>query len=141
MQKLKLKILSKREENNKAICYICEGNLENYINSIPNRYREYDIQRGIIKNNVYLEKLTTTLLKKEYIPSIVLVSNEPLEILENDLTLEEYKILDGLQRSYRMKLVYNAYNIYLEKIETSSKEEIEKKTKFIGHFHTILKSI
>ncbi len=130
MQNLKLKILSKREENDKAICYICEGNLENYINSIPDRYREYDIQRGIVKNNVYLERLTTTILKKEYIPSIVLVSNEPLETLENDLTLKEYKILDGLQRSYRMKLVYNAYNIYLEKIEASSKEEIESKTKF-----------
>lgn len=130
MQNLRLKILSKRDETTTATCYICEGTLENYIKSIPDRYREYDIQRGIVKNNVYLEKLTQTILEKKYIPSIVLVATTSPEINNDTLIVNEYKILDGLQRSYRMKLVYNAYNIFLEKIETSSKEEIESKTKF-----------
>jgi len=133
MANLELKILSQREEvnsGNTSICYLCEGTLENYINSIPDRYREYDIQRGIVKNNVYLEKLTTTILEKKYIPSIVLVANNHLNIQNNLITVEEYKILDGLQRSYRMKLIYKAYNLYIEEIENSSKEEIENKTKF-----------
>ena len=130
MHNLELKILSKRKENNKAICYICEGNLENYVKSIPERYRDYDIQRGIIKNNVYLEKLTITILEKKYIPSIVLVANNPLHIKDDLISVEEYKILDGLQRSYRMKLIYNAYNIYLEKVANNKKKEIESKTKF-----------
>ena len=136
MENLKLKILSKREEttneNNTAICYICEGNLEDYIKSIPSRYREYDIQRGIIKNNVYLDRLIETILEKKYIPSIVLVSDleNPLEKVDGDLILQEYKILDGLQRSYRMKLVYNAFHVYLDYIDNYSKEDIEQKTKF-----------
>ena len=130
MQNLELKILSKRKENNKAICYICEGNLEDYVKSIPERYREYDIQRGIIKNNVYLERLTQTILEKKYIPSIVLVSENTLEKNGNDLIIKEYKILDGLQRSYRLKLIYNAFQLYLEYIDNNSKEKIEEKTKF-----------
>jgi len=130
MQNLELKILSKRKENNKAICYICEGNLEDYVKSIPERYREYDIQRGIIKNNVYLERLTQTILEKKYIPSIVLVSENTLEKNGNDLIIKEYKILDGLQRSYRIKLIYNAFQLYLEYIDNNSKEKIEEKTKF-----------
>ncbi len=133
MDNLELKILSKREETNTentSTCYMCEGTLEDYIKSIPDRYREYDIQRGIVKNNVYLEKLTLTILEKKYIPSIVLVATIPPEINNTSLVLSKYKILDGLQRSYRMKLVYNAYNLYLEKIADNKKEEIEDKTKF-----------
>jgi len=133
MANLKLKVLSTRKETNNAntsICYICEGTLEDYIKSIPDRYKEYDIQRGIVKNNVYLERLTTTILEKKYIPSIVLVSMNPLETTGDYLTLQEYKILDGLQRSYRMKLVYNAYTLYLEKVDKDLKEELENKTKF-----------
>jgi len=132
MDNLRLKILSRREESNnenRSICYLCEGNLEDYVNSIPDRYREYDIQRGIVKNNSYLEKLTDTILKKQYIPSIVLVT-ENLEIENNHVIVTDFKILDGLQRSYRIKLVYNAYKLYLEKIQGNQKDEIERKTKF-----------
>jgi hypothetical protein len=133
MGNLKLIKLGERKERidgNEAICYICEGNLENYVKSIPDRYREYDIQRGIIKNNVYLERLTQTILEKKYIPSIVLVAENPLEKDDNYLIIQEYKILDGLQRSYRIKLIYNAFQLYLDYINSNSKEEIEEKTKF-----------
>ena len=133
MVNLELEVLSEREEKTNetktATCYLCKGTLENYIKSIPDRYREYDIQRGIVKNNVYLERLTTTILEKKYIPSIVLVSMQPLEDIDKVLILQEYKILDGLQRSYRMKLVYNAYTLYLEKVDEGLKEELESKTK------------
>lgn len=133
MPDLKLTFLDQRQETNDSkisTCHICKGTLEDYIKSIPDRYREYDIQRGIVENNVYLERLTTTILEKKYIPSIVLVSNDPLEKSGNDLIIKEYKILDGLQRSYRMKLIYNAYNLYLEKVESKLKEDMESKTKF-----------
>ena len=129
MENLKLRILSSREEGN-SVCYLCEGTLEDYVKSIPNRYREYDIQRGIVKNNFYLERLTNTILNKQYIPSIVLVSDNPLENQNGYLNIINYKILDGLQRSYRMKMVYNAYILYLEKTQNNKKTEIESKTKF-----------
>ena len=134
MHDLNLTILSEREEQNNdnmSICYLCEGTLENYVKSIPDRYREYDIQRGIVKNNIYLEKLTNTILEKKYIPSIVLVVEaDILEKTDTSLRIMNYKILDGLQRSYRIKLVYNAYKLYLEQISDNLKEEIESKTKF-----------
>ncbi len=134
MANLELKILSKREEkhNNKiSTCYMCKGTLEDYVRSIPDRYREYDIQRGIIKNNVYLERLTNTILEKQYIPSIVLVAdNDSLSKNNESLIVKDYKILDGLQRSYRIKLIYNAYNLYLKEIQDNKKNEIESKTKF-----------
>jgi len=129
MENLKLRILSSREEGN-SVCYLCEGTLEDYVKSIPDRYREYDIQRGIVKNNFYLERLTNTILNKQYIPSIVLVSDNPLENQNGYLNIINYKILDGLQRSYRMKMVYNAYILYLEKTQNNKKTEIESKTKF-----------
>lgn len=44
---LKLKILSKREEiddnGDKSICYFAEGNLEDYVKSIPEKYKNYEI--------------------------------------------------------------------------------------------------
>jgi len=140
---LNLKILSKREEFNngkKNTCYICEGNLDDYVKSIPDRYKEYDIQRGIIKNNVYLDKLTKTILENKFIPSIVLVAkSEDDTTIEYDTTLEcdiltirnqSYKILDGLQRSYRIKQIYRAYNLYISLVDDNKKEHIESLTKY-----------
>jgi len=134
---LNLKILSKREEANKGrinTCYICEGTLEEYVKSIPDRYKEYDIQRGIIKNNVYLDKLTKTILENKFIPSIVLVANKDDDItIENNTLIlknQSYKILDGLQRSYRIKQIYQAYNLYLNLVNEDKKSFIETLTKY-----------
>lgn len=137
MSNLNLNILSKREEiNNRKIntCYICEGTLEDYVKSIPGRYREYDIQRGIIKNNVYLDKLTKTILENKFIPSIVLVANSDNNItIENnkiEIKNQSYKILDGLQRSYRIKQIYQAYNLYIDLVDDDKKDYIEALTKY-----------
>jgi len=75
---LNLKILSTRDEinsGNKSVCYLCEGSLEEYVKSIPERYTEYDIQRGIVKN-VYLDRLTKSILANKYIPPIVLIADK-----------------------------------------------------------------
>lgn len=137
MSDLKLKILSKREEINNGntnTCYICEGTLEDYVKSIPDRYKEYDIQRGIIKNNVYLDKLTKTILEDKFIPSIVLVANSDndMTIENNEITIrnQSYKILDGLQRSYRIKQIYQAHALYIKIIDDEKKDYIEGLTKY-----------
>lgn len=137
MVDLNLKILSKREEVNKGelnTCYICEGTLEEYVKSIPDRYKEYDIQRGIIKNNVYLDKLTKTILENKFIPSIVLVANsdDAITIEDNKITIknQSYKILDGLQRSYRIKQIYQAYILYINFVDNNKKDYIETLTKY-----------
>jgi len=119
MENLKLKILAEREENtngdNKAICYNCEGTLEDYVKSIPDRYKDYDVQRGIV-SNVYLDRLTQTILEGRFIPPIVLISTKN-EIPSTEINISEYKILDGLQRTYRIKSIYNALMFYIEKRE------------------------
>lgn len=112
-----MKILSSREEQaTNSTCYICEGSLENYINSIPERYTDYDIQRGIV-TNVYLDRLTQTILEGKYIPPLVLVSLESNPISMESITIIKYKILDGLQRTYRIKAIYNALELYISEVE------------------------
>ena len=67
---LKLKILDKKEEDfkdKKSICYLCAGVLKDFVEKIPERYMDYDIQRGLT-TNVYLDKLIDTVLNKGYIP-------------------------------------------------------------------------
>jgi len=119
VENLKLKILSEREErtdeNNIAICYNCEGTLEDYVKSIPDRYKDYDVQRGIVAN-VYLDRLTQTILEGKFIPPIVLISIQN-ETPTTEINISEYKILDGLQRTYRIKSIYNALMFYIKKRE------------------------
>lgn len=95
---------------------MCKGDLENYLDSIPDRYTDYDLQRGIVAN-VYLDRLTQTVLEGKFIPPIVLVSLENNTIKNNKIIIQEYKILDGLQRTYRLKAIYNALEIYISEVE------------------------
>lgn len=115
MGNLKLKILSSREEvldGESNYCYLCEGNLEDYVKSVPERYADYDVQRGIV-NNVYLDRLTETIMKKKFIPPIVLIA-EDFENESTEILINKYKILDGLQRTFRIKSIYNALNLFLK---------------------------
>jgi len=117
---LNLKILSNRPESNtngQSICYMCEGNLKEYVDSIPSRYTDYDVQRGIV-SNVYLDNLALTILNGKFIPPIVLVALGDYTLNDdNTITISEYKILDGLQRSYRIKAIYNALELYIAEVD------------------------
>lgn len=130
MKKLELKILSNREENSeiaKNVCYLCEGSLEDYVNSVPEFYAEYEVQRGIVKN-IYLDKLAQTILDKKFIPTIVLIADSEVDINGSKLILNNYKILDGLQRTFRIKAVYSALNLFIreKKINNIDFENISK---------------
>ncbi len=117
---LTLKILSLREEQaTNSTCYICEGSLQGYVESIPDRYTDYDVQRGIV-TNVYLDRLTQTILDGKYIPPIVLVSLEEPTLSAESIIINEYKILDGLQRTYRIKAIFNALELYISERETKN---------------------
>lgn len=119
MANLDLKILSSRkEESTNSTCYICEGSLEDYVKSIPERYTDYDVQRGIV-TNVYLDRLTQTILDGKIIPPIVLVSLENNNQSADNIIIEKYKILDGLQRTYRIKAIYNALKLYISEVENN----------------------
>lgn len=112
---MKLAILDQKVEA-EAICYLCRVNLADYIISIPDDYKNFDIQRGIVSNK-YLDHLVDTVGNVRHIPPIVLVTGN--SVVKGDvLELEHFKILDGLQRTHRLKLIYDTINTILSKKDT-----------------------
>lgn len=104
MNKMKAAILDSRVENNSR-CYLVKITLDDYINSLPEKYQEYEVQREIV-SNVYLDKLVDTVLAYAHIPPIVLVvENEAYSEKENCLYITSFKILDGLQRTVRLQSI------------------------------------
>lgn len=108
-------ILADRTEGS-SNCYLCTISLQDYITNLPSTYRDYDIQREIV-SNVYLDRLIETVLSKRHIPPIVLVT-APDEHKRIDTTLEirNFKILDGLQRTHRLKIIYDTITLLTEKV-------------------------
>lgn len=99
-------ILDTRPED-RGVCYLCKATLAEYVASLPATYRQYDVQREIVAN-VYLDRLVDTVLNRRHIPPIVLVAEANTFSLTPDqgtLALRSFKILDGLQRTYRLKAI------------------------------------
>ena len=107
---INFKILSTYQEN-ESNCYLCEGNLKEYLENLSSKYDDYDIQRGLV-NNFFLEKLANTLKNKTFIPPIILVLSKTLDQDKKDKELivqkGDFNILDGLQRTMRLKKLYEA---------------------------------
>ncbi|EOB3567309.1 hypothetical protein ACHELH_000766 [Vibrio vulnificus] len=119
---MKLAILDRKTEGN-ATCYLCKVNMQEYLNSLSSDYKDWNIQRGIIDNR-YLDDIIDTVLNKKHIPSLVLISenDEILETLYNEkATIKNFKILDGLQRTHRLKTILNSKEFILEHFEDIKK--------------------
>jgi hypothetical protein len=106
---MQVKILDTFEEGD-ATGVLCRTNLLEYISALPTNYEEYFVQRGIVSNK-YLDRLWETVSQSKHIPQIVLVS----EANKQDFTVgaeielaNELKILDGLQRTKRLKVICDA---------------------------------
>src|SRR5690606_11298845 len=95
--------------------------LYDYLNNLPENYKEYDIQREVVSTNVYLDKMIETVLNKHHIPSIVLVlqkfTNDNGQIFFKEF---DYKIIDGLQRTHRLKIIFDTYKLLKEELSISS---------------------
>jgi hypothetical protein len=113
------KILDTRIEEENKSCFLCSSTLQEYIENLPDDYRDYEVQREIVTNS-YLDKLIDTILNLKHIPPIVLVV-EPGEFLENLGILEVYKfkILDGLQRTYRLKIIWDTITLFKKEFENN----------------------
>ncbi|EHU4848181.1 hypothetical protein ACCH70_004597 [Vibrio vulnificus] len=119
---MKLAILDRKTEGN-ATCYLCKVNMQEYLNSLSSDYKDWNIQRGIIDNR-YLDDIIDTVLNKKHIPSLVLISenDEISETLYNEkATIKNFKILDGLQRTHRLKTILNSKEFILEHFEDIKK--------------------
>lgn len=79
---------------------------------VPTDYNEYEIQREIVKN-IYLDRLLATVLEGRHIPPIVLVVEEnEFTVREPKLDIINFKILDGLQRTFRLKTIYDTKELF-----------------------------
>lgn len=106
---INLKILDHFKEGD-AVCVLGKTSLEDFIRGIPHAIEDYYIQRGLVSNR-YLDKLWDTIAKKSHIPQIVLVSNspKPADLETKSIAVsDDLKILDGLQRTQRLKVIWSA---------------------------------
>jgi hypothetical protein len=119
---MKANILEKFKEN-KSTCFLSSVNLKEYISSLPSDYKSYEVQREIVKNT-YLDNLISTIISGNHIPPIVLVIEEgEYTIIDDQIRIKKYKILDGLQRTFRLKLIFDTIQLLLKQL-TSNEEEI-----------------
>lgn len=103
----------------KKNCYFCGCTLKEYVEHIPKEYMDYDVQRSIVPN-VYLDRLIDTIREEGNIPTITLVTDR-IDTEQCYVYLKEFRILDGLQRTYRIKSIWESISLF-EKIK--NKEDI-----------------
>ncbi|MFA0309825.1 hypothetical protein BH581_08370 [Vibrio splendidus] len=108
---MEIKILDKKKEGS-ATCYLAKIAMNDYLQDLPDNYKDWNIQRGIV-NNHYLDKLIDTILQSKHIPPLVLTTDN-VEVNDNVGTISHFQVLDGLQRTHRLKLIYNSVNFIIE---------------------------
>lgn len=116
---MKFTILDHKIEKNSEV-YLCKMALSEYIVGLKQDYNDYEIQRGIVKN-VYLDRLIETVLNFDHIPIITLVTDEKIsiEMQNNNVvigTIHNFDILDGLQRTYRLKSLFDIVTLCKDEI-------------------------
>lgn len=105
-----------------STCYLAKIALKDFVEALPGNYKDYEVQREIV-SNTYLDNLIDTVLQRKHIPPIVLVVEEgKFTVNANTLTITEFKILDGLQRTFRLKLIWDTLQLF--KTEISNSQEI-----------------
>ncbi|UEG54912.1 hypothetical protein LLH06_08030 [Mucilaginibacter daejeonensis] len=124
---MKAKILDKKLEVRHEIdrdiiktCYLVKLSLKDYILALPPDYKSYYVQREIV-HNPYLDNLINTVLNEGHIPSIVLIIDYAVNTETSpDLDIQEFKILDGLQRTHRLKVIWDTIQLLNDAIKTST---------------------
>ncbi|WP_447786425.1 hypothetical protein [Pseudomonas germanica] len=110
---MRFQILDVKQEGN-SHCFLVKASLQEYLAALPSDYSSYGLQRSIV-SNVYLDRMIDTVLNKSHIPSITLVAtshtSEVGGVLEGD-----FKILDGLQRTHRLKVISDTKDLFLSRV-------------------------
>jgi hypothetical protein len=125
--KTKATILDFRDEGSSK-CFLCRMTLSDYVSGLPSTYQDYDVQREIV-SNVYLDHLVETVVERRHIPPIVLmVDAGQFEVVDgNNLLIDTFKILDGLQRTYRLQAIRETFLFALNNVqETQSYLDLSK---------------
>jgi hypothetical protein len=137
---MKATILDRRDDGNSK-CYLCKLSLEDYIKGLDDTYQDYDIQREIV-TNVYLDTLVETVLSRRHIPPIVLVvDKKDLTTDDDELTIKKFKILDGLQRTFRLQAIRKTITFCQQKLDPKEDYETWNKFKFSRQFSNALREM
>lgn len=134
------RILATRTEGS-SYCHLCEISLEKYVSGLSEAYQEYDIQREIV-SNVYLDRLVDTVLAKGHIPPIVLVvAEDDFERDGDNFEISSFKILDGLQRTFRLQAIRRTIQYCIDHLESEENLLEWSKFKFSRQFSSDLRKI
>ncbi|WP_317577327.1 hypothetical protein [Segatella copri] len=91
-------ILDELQERNWVLCKV---SLWDYLESVnPDTSFDFEIQRGIVKN-VYLDTILDSVVSNEPFPPLTLLVNT-INKVDNQIVIDDFSILDGLQRTYRL---------------------------------------
>ncbi len=102
---------------NGHVCHLSSIDLKAYVENIPADYDQYEVQREIVKN-IYLDDLISTVLYRRHIPPIVLVlPEESFSVSGSEIDIRYFKILDGLQRTFRLKIIFDTIAFFVDKYE------------------------
>lgn len=107
---MRFQILDVKREGGSS-CYLVKATLQEYLAALPEDYNSYGVQRSIV-NNIYLDRMINTVLDKAHIPSITLVSASGGLVGDGFLD-SDFKILDGLQRTHRLKVISDTKDLFL----------------------------
>lgn len=122
-------------------CFLSSMSLEDYVNALSSTYQDYDVQREIV-SNVYLDHLVETVLNRRHIPPIVLVVDSGAYSTSGDLLqLESFKILDGLQRTFRLQAIRKTIDFCCNALDPGGDYLSWSKFKFSRTFSTELHKV
>lgn len=117
-------MLDEKTENG-AYCYLAKVSLHEYINSVGEDYYKYEVQRGLV-NNRYLDKLVDTVLTSRHIPIMVIITDDINISSSNEITVNDFKVLDGLQRTHRLVSLWKTFLLIKENYESIINGDIKK---------------
>lgn len=133
---MEIKVLDTKKEG-ESICYLAKISMDEYLRNLPDNYKDWNIQRGIV-NNHYLDKLIDTILQSKHIPPLVLITDK-VDINDNIGTIEDFQILDGLQRTHRLKLIHNSVNFIHKNLDIIEKLKSSSILKVVRQYSTAIK--
>lgn len=117
--------------------YLCQVNLKNYLDELRPNFYDFAIQRSIVKNNKYIDRIYDTVKLKEPIPAITLTCSDNFLPIDASVSInmQNIEILDGLQRTFRLWAYNKLATLYREGMSTENLAQ-QMKAEFPPLFET-----
>lgn len=135
---MEIEVLDTKKEGI-ATCYLAKVSMSEYLHNLPDNYKDWNIQRGIV-NNHYLDKLIDTILMSKHIPPLVLTTDD-VKINGQMGVVENFQVLDGLQRTHRLKLIHNSVNFINDNPDIVENLKTSNILKVVRRYSNTIKSV